>query len=277
VCSAVDIGPTARPETGPRRHLRRFTKGRGKLAAALLIPLLAAGCQLPSFGLFRGATTQGHDTFKLWQLFVVASIVVGGIVLILILWAAFRYRQRKSAASEGLPLPKQFQYHLPLEILYTVLPIVIVLVLFGFTVATENNVDATPPNPAVTVNVTAFQWGWRFAYSGTHVVVEGHQLEEPEMVLPVDKRVRIQLRSADVVHGFYVPEFVFSRYAQPGVLNKFDFNVTHPGVYKGQCTQLCGLYHAEMIFKVKAVSGAQYQRWLGSTARIERLTGRPIT
>lgn len=244
---------------------------RAKVALALLLPLLAAGCQLPSFGMFRGATTQGQDTFKLWQGFLITSFFVGGIVLLLILWAVFRYRRR------GDTLPKQSQYLLPLEIVYTIVPILIVLVLFAFTFVTENNVDALSPHPTAIVNVTGFQWGWRFAYPGHKVVVQGEELQEPEMVIPTGGSVRIQLRSADVIHGFYVPQFNFQRYAQPGVLNVFDLNVVHPGVYRGQCAELCGLYHSLMIFRVKAVPPSQYRAWLAKTARTESRTGRYIT
>ena len=66
--------------------------------------------------------------------------------------------------------------------------------------------------------------------------------------------MRVYLRSYDVLHGFYVPEFNFSRYASPGYWTSFDFNVLHNGVYRGQCTQLCGLYHSLMFFNVRSVS-----------------------
>ena len=79
------------------------------------------------------------------------------------------------------------------------------------------------------------------------------------MVLPVDQTVRIFLRSADVIHGFYVPQFNFSRYAQPGITNQFDLNILHAGTYRGQCTQFCGLYHSLMLFQVKAVTSSAVQ------------------
>jgi cytochrome c oxidase subunit II len=267
----VENSQAAGPVRGCARLRGLLRHRRAKLALALLVPLLAAGCQVPSFGMFRGSTQQGQDTFKLWVGFMLASFIVGGLVLVLILWAVFRYRRR------GDTIPRQFQYHIHLEILYTIVPILIVLALFAFTVITENEVDATPANPAAIVNVTAFQWGWRFAYPGHHVLVQGVELQDPTMVVPAGREVMIQLRSADVVHGFYVPQFLFSRYAQPGVLNKFDVTVNHPGVYRGQCTQLCGLYHSLMIFQVKAVTPAQYRAWLATTARTERSTRRAIT
>lgn len=234
--------------------------------AALLVTVAAAfllgGCQVPSFGAYRGATTQGHATFKLWQGSMIAALAVGALVLGLILWAVLRYRKRDDA------MPKQTQYHLPLEIAYTVIPLIIVAFLFYFTVVTENQVDALPPQPAVKVKVTAFQWGWRFHYLGHHVVVEGNDVtgDVPEMVLPVGQTVRIILVSNDVVHGFYVAAFDFSRYALPGVTNRFDLNVRHAGVYPGRCTQFCGLYHTQMLFTVKAVPAPQFQTWLASKA-----------
>ena len=82
------------------------------------------------------------------------------------------------------------------------------------------------------------------------------------MVIPTGTEVQINLKSLDVLHGFYVPEFNFSRYASPGYTTSFDFNALHTGDFRGQCTQLCGLYHSLMFFNVKAVTQAQYATWL---------------
>ena len=83
--------------------------------------------------------------------------------------------------------------------------------------------------------------------------------------MPTGQTTRIYLRSYDVLHGFYVPEFNFSRYASPGYWTSFDLNVLHNGVYRGQCTQLCGLYHSIMFFNVRSVSPAAYAVWLRTT------------
>jgi cytochrome c oxidase subunit 2 len=234
-------------------------RARRLLPLAVLAPIVLAGCQLPDFGAYKGATSQGHDAYKLWQGFFIAGIVIGGFVLCLILWAVFRYRRRHDG------IPRQTQYRHRIEILYTIVPIFVVAGLFVFTVITENEVDAVPKSQ-VTIDVTAFQWGWQFYYPSTGKVVVGETLQEPQMVLPVNEAVTIHLKSADVVHGFYVPEFNFSRYAEPGVLNTFNFNVLHTGVYRGQCTQLCGLYHSLMIFSVKAVSPGNFESWVHQTS-----------
>jgi cytochrome c oxidase subunit 2 len=219
--------------------------------------LLLAGCKVPNFGEYSGATTQGRTENHLWQLFFIAGIVVGGFVFLLIIWAIFRYRRRSDE------VPKQTQYHTLLEVIYTVVPIIIVVILFVFTVFAENNVDATPSHPGATIHVYAFQWGWEFAYPGG-VKVIGQTTQDPTMVIPTGTDVQIDLKSLDVLHGFYVPEFNFSRYASPGYTTTFDFNALHTGDFRGQCTQLCGLYHSLMFFNVKAVTKSQYAVWLST-------------
>jgi len=256
--SAENDGVTP-PISAPKSRRRPLA-----LLGVLGIAFLFSGCTLPSFGAFRGATTQARTTFHLWQGFFIAGLVVGGFVLILILWAIFRYRRRSDE------IPKQTQYHTVLEIVYTVVPIMIVVVLFVFTVLAENKVDATPANPGARIHVNAFQWGWEFDYPGG-VKVIGQTTDAPTMVVPVGTDVQISLDSLDVLHGFYVPEFNFSRYASPGYTTTFDFNVLHTGVYRGQCTQLCGLYHSLMFFNVRAVTPSQYAVWLRAQQALVRL------
>jgi cytochrome c oxidase subunit 2 len=175
-------------------------------------------------------------------------------------------------------MPRQFHENVPIEILYTTIPFVIVLFLFFFTVLTENNVDAIQPvnatftstgKPVVDVTVTAFQWGWRFDYPNLNVGVAGETTNGPgnhgpQMVVPVGETVQVTLVSDDVIHGFYVRDFNFSRYALPGVTNRFDLNVINAGTYNGQCTQICGLYHSEMLFTVRAVSPPAFAQWAKS-------------
>ncbi len=217
--------------------------------------MLLSGCKVPNFGEYPGSTKQGQTENHLWQGFFIAGLVVGGFVLLLILWAIFRYRRKSDE------IPTQSQYHTLTEIIYTVMPILIVIGLFVFTVLAENEVDATPAHPGASIHVNAFQWGWEFDYPGG-VKVIGETTEAPTMVVPTGTEVAITLESLDVLHGFYVPQFNFSRYASPGYKTYFDFDVLHSGTYRGQCTQLCGLYHSLMFFNVKAVSQSQYASWL---------------
>ena len=190
-------------------------------------PVVLGGCNFyPTYGASRGVTKQGQDTFRLYSGMMTTGIIVGGAVFLLILWTVLRYRRRSDE------MPRQFHENVPIEVIYTVVPILIVAVLFLFTVLTENNVDAivTPGAnftstgaPVVEITVTAFQWGWRFDYPRLDVGVAGETTNGPnnhgpQMVVPVGQTVQITLVSDDVIHGFYLRDFNFSRVrASPGL------------------------------------------------------------
>jgi cytochrome c oxidase subunit 2 len=259
-----------------RRVLKRAAGAAGLLGGAVLL----SSCTVPTFGAYRGATVQGHDEFKLWLLLVFMSIPVLVIVWGLTAWTVARYGRRRKGNDK---IPKQFQQHIPIELAYTIIPIIMVAVIFYFTVVTENEVDAVASHPAVVVDTLAYQWGWRFHYQSTPVTVETvgpptllaglpENPRYPQLVLPVDETTRIVLRSNDVVHGFYVAAFNFSRYALPGVTNVFDLTPTKLGVFPGRCTQFCGLYHSEMLFSVRVVPDATFRHWITSHPQ---LNGRP--
>ena len=259
VDSLATSPPPHTPETpGPKRARRRLAAAAVALGAVLL-----TGCQLPTFGAFRGNTSQGQSAFHLWQGFFIAGLVVGGFVFVLILYVVLRYRRRSD------DIPRQSQYHTVTEIIYTVLPILTVIGLFIATVIVENEVTAVEPHPYTEVHVFAFQWGWEFQYdNGVRVI--GQTTSAPTLVVPSNQTVRVYLRSYDVLHGFYVPQFNFSRYASPGYWTSFDMNVLDTGVYRGQCTQLCGLYHSLMFFNVRSVSASAYQAWLHAEGAFQR-------
>jgi len=210
---------------------------------------------VPTFGAAPGATTTSRSVYHLWQGFSIGAVIVGVLTLVLILWAVIFYRRKSDN------IPKQSQYHIPLEMTYTVIPILIVFGLFAATLVVENK-EVANPKTNVTIDINAFQWGWKFTYPGKDVVVVGQTTQDPTMVMPVNTDVHINLTSSDVLHGFYVHDFNFSRYALPGVLNQFTFRAVNTGTFNGQCTQLCGLYHSLMVFRVKVVTAGEYQSWL---------------
>jgi cytochrome c oxidase subunit 2 len=230
-----------------------------RIAALPIAALALAGCTVPTFGAAPGATTSSQSVYHLWQGFSVGAAIIGTLTIILILWAVIFFRRKSDR------IPKQSQYHIPLEVTYTVVPILIVLGLFAATMVVENK-EVANPKTNVVVDVNAFQWGWKFTYPGENVVVVGQTTQDPEMVIPVNENVHINLTSSDVIHGFYVHAFNFSRYALPGVLNQFTFRAVTTGTYNGQCTQLCGLYHSLMVFRVKVLSQGDYTTWLASQA-----------
>jgi cytochrome c oxidase subunit 2 len=230
-----------------------------RLAAGVVALLALPAC---NFGMPPGATEQGHEINSLYRLLFWFAIPIGAIVYGLILWSVIRYRRRKD--DDG-SLPKQLRYNLPLEIAYTAVPVVIVLVLFGFTLNTMNRVDAVSRDPALVVDVTGFRWQWSFEYPGhgfTVVGVGGTPTRGPTMVVPVGKTVRFDLHAADVIHSFFVPDFNFKRDAIPGVTNTFDFAIPNPGVFRGECAELCGIDHADMTFYIRAVPTAEFTAWL---------------
>jgi cytochrome c oxidase subunit II len=256
---------------------RRLFVGAGLGALALLL----TGCN-EAFGQTKGVTEQSHLEFRLWYGMMLAGIIVAVFVWALIFWSVFRYRKKDDR------IPKQFREHIPLELTYTIIPLILVLIIFGFTVVVENNIDNVLKPPQVIVDVTAYQWGWVFQYSmpgpdpkincpdhpGQCVTVQTAPGAAPsalprsytsplypQLVLPIHANVRIFLRSHDVIHGFYVRALNFSRYAQPPITNEFEFQPTVIGVFPGQCTQYCGLYHSEMLFSVRIVTPLQFQTW----------------
>jgi cytochrome c oxidase subunit 2 len=264
------VTPTPRRtvDVGAAKRARRWG-----LLALLGASIVLSGCTVPTFGAHPSVTTTGRSTYHLWQGFTIAAIVIGAFTLALIVFAAIRYRAKAHDAT----IPRQSQYHLPMEISYTVIPIVIVLVLFVFTVIVEDQVTALP-TPQTTIKVQAFQWGWRFGYPGFSVV--GQTTQEPTMYMPEHEQVRIVLTSLDTVHGFYVRDFNFSRYALPGVTNEFTFDAQSTGTFFGQCTQLCGLYHSLMWFKVKVVTPAAFASWekteAASAAKLDAAAGEAV-
>lgn len=271
----VDARLPDRRRWGPRPP-RAAWAGLVVLAAVAL-----SGCKLPTFGTFTPITKEEGPAYHLYQYSTMLAMFVGALVWGLIFWCVIAYRRRPHEPEDALP--KQTRYNLPWEAFYTITPILVVAGLFAYTVLAENADDKLVARH-VTINVTAFQWGWEFQYPLAHGKVitvlpkaapvpaalgSGEQalrspVTYPQMVMPVGQATQINLVSQDVVHGFYVPVFEFSRYAQPGVVNRFDFTPTRTGTFGGRCTQFCGLYHAEMQFSVRIVSPSAFQAWLAS-------------
>ena len=114
-----------------------------------------------------------------------------------------------------------------------------------------------------------FQWGWRFTYPNGHeeVGTVANELDInsndnlPVLFMPAGETVQLHLVSDDVIHTFYVPEFLFQRDLIPGINNVVDFNVIKPGLYSGQCNNICGVYHAYMRFLVQVMPVAEYNAW----------------
>ncbi|OZM70011.1 cytochrome C oxidase subunit II [Amycolatopsis antarctica] len=267
----------------------------GKIAAlAGLVAVTATGCsgsEILRFGWPEGVTPQGEQMRQLWTWSVIAALVVGVIVWGLIFWSvAFHRKKKASAATAGAEdLPRQFQYNVPLELFCVVVPIVMVCVLFFFTATTEADVLDKKDDPDVTVDVVAFQWNWEFRYpsegktmEGQPVSTVGSSAEIPLLVLPTNKTIQYNLRSTDVIHSFWVPEFHFKRDVMPypeknNQDNAFQNIIDSEGSFVGRCAELCGTYHAVMNFEVRALSEDKFDRYMKLRAEINPQTGVPNT
>ena len=238
----------------------------GALLPLAGLAVALSGCTY-NFENNKGATTQGHDIFKLFQGFDITALAVGVFVWALIFWCILAYR-RKSADH----WPRQTRYNMPWEVAYTTIPVLIVAVLFAYTVRTENAVDAVVANPENHMSIQAFQWGWRFTYdnpggSGQSVTLLSDPNHYATFEIPLNQTTQVDLSTADVIHEFDVPAFNFERYAQSGIVNTFDLTPNQTGTFIGRCAQYCGLHHDLMVFYVKVVQPADFQTWLSQQER----------
>jgi cytochrome c oxidase subunit II len=260
---------------------------------AFALVTLTAGCNattVENLGLRNPLTTQAKLTVSLWQGAWIAALAVGAVVWGMIIWSIIFYRKK------GDRIPRQVRYNLPIEIMYTVIPFIMVGVLFYFTARDENRIDELSAHPNVVVNVVGSQWTWTFQYpqypvrlkpSGVGDVTEigqmwngidpGNESSLPLLEIPDHETVRFNLYSIDVIHSFWVLPFDFKRDVIPGHPNHFQVNpigtlYSGPDTI-GRCSELCGLYHSRMLFRIKIVTPAQFRAWILGQQRLENATG----
>ena len=242
--------------TSRTRRGRRWAAAAG--ATAVL--LLASGCsarEALSFNAPDPASDQATIMGDLWYGAWVAVAFVGVLTGGLILYAAIRFRHR-----EGAPTPKQLRYNVPLELMYTIVPLIMILGFFFFTARDQielTKVSATPDN---TIGVVGFRWSWAFNYleEGVYDVGTAEVEDMPTLYLPVDETVQFELQSPDVIHSFWIPAFLMKMDVFPDRLNKFEVTPNKVGEYAGRCAELCGVDHARMLFRVKVVERAEYDK-----------------
>lgn len=253
----------------------------------------------------------------LWTWSVIAALVMGIIVWGLIFWT-ITFHRHKAGKDE---FPRQTAYNVPLELSYTAVPFVIIAVLFYFTVVVQNDVEKKTSDPKVIVDVTAFQWNWKFGYRDVtftdgntyngferaaspfelqtrnmrtedgeehpiqgpaggrdddirdylkfnKIETVGSSTEIPILVLPTGKRIEFEIASADVIHSFWVPEFLFKRDVLPfPKQNHTDSvfqiqSIDRSGAFVGRCAEMCGTYHSMMNFEVRAVSPQKFDSYI---------------
>ena len=251
------------------------------LAAAALTPL-AANAQnqinMPTGVSDAGVviTELGAEIYGLHMLIFWISVAIGVGVFGIMLYSIYAHRK-----SRGVK-PSQFHEHTGVEIAWTIIPFFILVAMA--VPATSTLLEVYDNDDAeLSILVTGYQWKWKYEYLdadgenisffsnlatsqeqiyNTDVKGENYLLEvDQPLVIPVDTKVRFLITASDVIHSWWVPELAVKRDAIPGFINEAWTRVPQEGIYRGQCTELCGAYHGFMPVVVHAVPPAEFQAW----------------
>jgi cytochrome c oxidase subunit 2 len=211
-----------------------------------------------------------EQIIDLHNLVLVIITVITVFVGVLLLWVMYRYNATRN------PVPSQTSHNTVLEIAWTVIPVLILVIIAIPSFRLIYYQDRTP-DPDLTVKVTGHQWYWEYSYpdEGDFSIESRYIRDEDlkpgqlrlldvdnQMVIPVGKKVRILTNSADVIHSFFIPALGVQRYAIPGRAIETWLEANKPGVYYGECNQICGVDHSRMPIAVRAVSEQDYRAWL---------------
>ncbi|MCA3715257.1 cytochrome c oxidase subunit II [Phenylobacterium sp.] len=227
-----------------------------------------------AIGLQPGVTPLKHDAAFFHDVILLPIItVITLFVLALLVWVVVRYNKKAN------PTPAKWSHNTTIEVIWTVVPVLILMfiAIFSFRLLYAYH---DMPKPYMTVKATGYQWYWGYEYPDngigefiSNVLPEDKAkaknvpyllaATEP-LVVPVGKPVRVIVTGADVIHAFAVPAFGIISDAVPGRLNETWFKVERPGVYYGNCRELCGVDHAYMPIEVHAVSQAEFDAWVAS-------------
>ncbi|MGY5764353.1 aa3-type cytochrome oxidase subunit II [Brachybacterium sp. DNPG3] len=252
---------------------QRSRRGRRMMATGVaLAVLILSGCtdkQLRGFmpGYDDGQVTNQTERITnmwvgSWSILVIVGLIVWGLAI----WCAVAYRRRKN--DTGFPI--QLRYHVPLELMFTLLPVVMVLTFFYFTQRDIHEIEALDDNPDVVINVVGKQWSWDFNYvtydvhepagvQSFETGQEGAAESLPVLYLPEGQTVEFRLDSRDVIHSFWVVDFLYKKDMIPGRTSTFQIVPTREGTYDGKCAELCGEYHSDMLFNVEVVSLEEFE------------------
>jgi len=214
--------------------------------------------------------------FALWVCVVIGVLVFGAMAV-----AMFKFRKSKGAVAA------QFSHNTTAEIIWTIVPIVI-LVVMAWPATAKLIAQYDTRDSAMTVKVTGYQWMWKYEYLGEGVDITSrldrasdamrqthqvptvaeipHYLRDVDhpLVLPVDTKIRFVVTADDVIHAWWVPALGWKQDAIPGIVNEAWTDISKPGIYRGQCAELCGKDHGFMPIVVKAVSKAEFAQWLAA-------------
>ena len=232
--------------------------------------------------MFKGVTSVSRDMYNLHMIAMLVCAIIGLVVFGIMIYSLIHHRK-----SKGYQAAK-FHDNTRLEIVWTLIPFLILLGL-AFpatrTLIKLDNVDQSQ----ITIKVVGSQWKWEYFYldEGLHFYsnlgtpfaqIQNKQPKDSnylltvdkEIVVPVDKKIRFLVTSRDVIHSWWVPELGIKRDAMPGFMYEAWARIEKPGIYRGQCTELCGVGHAYMPIVVRAVSMEEYQQWVSQQLAEEK-------
>ena len=196
-------------------------------------------------------------------------IAISVFVLFLMVYACVRFR------ASANPVPSKRTHNVAVEVLWTLIPCLILIVMAVPSFKILYKQDAIP-KADITVKAIGYQWYWGYEYPDENIFFDSYMIEtkdlkenEPrllavdnELVVPVNKVVKVMITANDVLHAWALPSFGVKRDAVPGRINETWFKAEKVGTYYGQCSELCGIKHAFMPIEVRVVTDEEYQEWL---------------
>ncbi|OFE13299.1 cytochrome c oxidase subunit II [Pseudohongiella acticola] len=226
----------------------------------------------------RGVTEMSRDTYGLHMTIFWWVVAIGVVVFGAMLWSIIHHRKSKGAK------PATFHESTKVEIVWTLIPFVILIMMaIPATRVLTDAYDTT--GSELDIQITGYQWRWEYTYMRENMDEEevsffsilstsreeiSNDIEKSEnylldvdkpLVIPTDTRVRFLMTSADVLHAWWVPDFAIKKDTIPGFINETWVVVEEPGVYRGQCAELCGMDHGFMPIVVHALPPAEYEAW----------------
>ncbi|MEP3420265.1 MAG: cytochrome c oxidase subunit II [Erythrobacter sp.] len=207
-----------------------------------------------------------HDWILMPVITAISIFVLG-----LLLYVGFRFNRRAN------PVPSKTTHNTLIEVVWTIVPVIILVIIAVPSITLLARQYETPPADAITIKAVGYQWYWGYEYPDHDVEVISNMLDEGaaaangeyhqlavdnRMVVPVGVPLRIQTTAADVIHAFAVPSLWFKQDAVPGRLNERMLVIEEPGVYYGQCSELCGALHGFMPIAVEAVPMEDFEAWV---------------
>jgi cytochrome c oxidase subunit 2 len=244
-------------------------------AVASLIGLAShpALAQVPrewEMGMQPAFSPMKQEIIDLHDLVLVIITIITLFVGVLLAWVCIRYNEKRN------PVPSQLSHHTGLEIAWTVVPVLILVVMAIPSFRLIYYLDRTP-NPDMTIKVTGHQWYWEYSYPDDgNVDIESRIIADEDLkpgqlrllsvdnqlVIPTGKKIRVLTTSSDVIHSFFIPSLGAQRYAIPGRTIELWLEADKPGVYYGECNQICGQNHSRMPIAVHAVTDQEFKAWV---------------